>query len=94
MNATVSTDPPTRARQALVVAADPLMLAVLGDLLRERGFDAIATAGNGTAGIEAFERYRPPPDLVVCDLHMPGNDGFQFMEQLGARGYAGRVIVV
>ena len=70
------------------------MLVVLGDLLREMGVTGIVTAANGTAGIEAYNRMKPPPELVVCDLNMPGNDGFQFMEQLGQRGYAGAILLV
>lgn len=83
-----------RSRQALLIDDDPLMLAVLGDMLRERGFGPIVTAANGTAGVTAFDRCSPAPDLVVCDLHMPGNDGFQFMEQLGDRHFAGGVLLV
>jgi CheY-like chemotaxis protein len=83
-----------RPRRALLVDDDKFMLVVLGDLLREMGVTGIVTAANGAAGIEAYDRSQPPPELVVCDLNMPGNDGFQFMEQLGARSFAGGIVLV
>ena len=80
--------------RALLVDDDRFMLVVVSDLLRDLGVKEIVTAANGSAGIEAFDRARPAPDLVVCDLNMPGNDGFQLMEQLGARRYRGGIVLV
>jgi CheY-like chemotaxis protein len=82
------------ANRALLVDDDKFMLTVLSDMLRDFGVSAITTAGNGSAGIAALERMGAAPDLVVCDLNMPGADGFQFMEQLGKRGFSGGVILV
>ena len=82
------------ANRALLVDDDKFMLTVLRDMLRELGVVGITTAANGAAGIEAFDRLVPPPELIVCDLNMPGGDGFQFMEQLSARGYSGGIVLV
>ena len=88
---------PTRiqaTRQALIVDDDKFMQQVLGDMLRELGVSQITTAVNGISGMKAFDRFAHMPDVVLCDLHMPDNDGFQFMEQLAERGYRGGVILV
>ncbi len=82
------------SRRALLIDDDKLMLEVLGDKLRDLGIVNISTAVNGAAGITVFDRLTPPPDLVFCDLHMPGSDGFQFMEQLSARNFTGGVVLV
>lgn len=82
------------ANRALLIDDDKFMLVVLRDMLRELGVVGITTAADGASGIAAFDRLLPPPELVVCDLNMPGSDGFQFMEHLGARGYRGGVILV
>jgi len=94
MNTSVHSPPRIQARRALLVDDDKFMLEVLGDMLRDRGVGSVSTALNGVAGLEAYERMNPPPDLVVCDLNMPANDGFQFMEKLGALGFAGGVLLV
>jgi len=94
MNTSVLSTPRNQARRALLVDDDKFMLEVLGDMLLERGVGSVITALNGVAGFEAYERMNPSPDLVVCDLNMPENDGFQFMEKLGACGFAGGVLLV
>lgn len=83
-----------KVRHALVVDDDKLMQEVLGDMLRDLGVAHIATAGNGKAGMEAVARAAVPPDVILCDLNMPGEDGFQFMEHLSQRSFAGGVVLV
>jgi CheY-like chemotaxis protein len=85
---------PRSAQRALLVDDDKFMLTVVGDLLRELGVNNITTAADGSAAIQAYERASPKPDVVLCDLNMPVNDGFQLMEQLGAKGFAGGVILL
>lgn len=85
---------PAPVCRALVVDDDKFMQAVLGDMLRELGISQVSTAANGTAGMDVIDRAAGHPDLVLCDLNMPGNDGFQFMEQLAARAFTGSVILV
>lgn len=88
---------PTRAgkaHRALLIDDDKFMLVVLGDMLRELGATQITTAPNGMAGIEALDRASQAPDVVVCDLSMPGSDGFEFMERLSVRGFTGGVVLV
>jgi two-component system chemotaxis response regulator CheB len=31
---------------------------------------------------------------VVCDLHMPGGNGFEFMERLSQRGFTGGMVLM
>jgi CheY-like chemotaxis protein len=82
------------ASRALLVDDDKFMLTVLGDMLHDLGIHGIRTAGNGADAIAALDGMALPPDLVLCDLNMPRGDGFQFMEQLGKRGFGGGVVLV
>lgn len=78
----------------LLVDDDSFMLEFVTSLLRDLGIRTVTTANDGRKGIEAFDRARAKPNLVLCDLHMPGRDGFQLMEELACRRYAGGVILI
>jgi signal transduction histidine kinase len=54
---------------------------VLGEILDHAGHHTIL-ATNGQQGLEALRRH--PADLVVCDIHMPGLDGFGVLKAVRA----------
>jgi CheY-like chemotaxis protein len=83
-----------KAHRALLIDDDKFMLVVLSDMLRDLGTTQITTAANGISGIEAIDRAPQAPDVVVCDLSMPGGDGFEFMERLSVRGFSGGIVLV
>jgi DNA-binding NarL/FixJ family response regulator len=45
--------------------------------------EVVGEAGDGRAGLETVERLRP--DVVLCDLALPGLGGLEVMRQLGER---------
>lgn len=63
----------------LIIDDEQLVLEVLADFLEDSGF-SIIQANNGALGLELIERERP--DLVMCDLRMPGIDGLNVLEQV------------
>jgi CheY-like chemotaxis protein len=94
MNAPRSPSSTRGARQALVVDDDKFVQTILSDLLRDLGVAHVTTAGNGLAAIQALDRAAVRPDVILCDLHMPGHDGFQFMEDLSSREFRGGIVLV
>jgi len=56
----------------LVVDADPRSLRILEVALRKAGF-AVTTAADGAEALRKVQRN--PPDLVLCELNLPGQDG-------------------
>jgi signal transduction histidine kinase len=54
---------------------------VLTEVLRGAGHEVVAAA-NGDEGLEAIRR--APPDAVVCDIQMPGLNGFGVLNALRA----------
>jgi len=82
----MSESPPARDSQqpaddfrVLVVDDDPDMVAYLEMLLRKQGMRVEAAPG----GQEAMERIQAhPPDLILCDVMMPGMDGFEVCQRL------------
>lgn len=68
------------------MSADPVRILIIDDeerareilvaYLEDSGFQVLQ-ASDGQAGIERCRR--EPPDLVLCDLRMPGMDGLQVL---------------
>lgn len=90
---TATAAPPTAARKILVVDDDRDLVATLSLRLRKAGFE-VHTAYDGQAGVATA--YRERPDLVVLDVMMSYNDGFEVCAQLksGKNGYRPKVIIV
>ena len=81
-------------QSVLVVDDDPFCLEVACIALDRVGVTGVVTASGGHAGIRAYERMTPKPDLVVCDLFMPDMDGIEFINALGDRKFAGALVLV
>jgi DNA-binding NarL/FixJ family response regulator len=56
------------------------------------GFDVVAEAGDGVAGLEAVLRERP--DVAVVDLGLPGKDGVALTRELKAAADPPGVVVL
>lgn len=64
----------------LVVDDEPLVARTLGLIFSRNGFETEVHERANAALAAALER---PPDLVVCDIDMPGRDGVLLMQDLG-----------
>jgi diguanylate cyclase (GGDEF)-like protein len=63
----------------LVIEDEPSVRATLVEFLRTDGFDVLA-AENGLLGVTLARTYLP--DLIVCDVMMPGLDGYGVLTTL------------
>jgi CheY-like chemotaxis protein len=61
-------------RQVLLVDDDPLIVEVLSTILDLEHF-SVRTAQDGQSALSALAEERP--DVLVCDVMMPGLDGFE-----------------
>ena len=61
-------------------------------LLEAEGFDVVGEAVAGRHAIAEVERLRP--DVVLLDIHLPGEDGFAVAERLAAESNAPAVIFI
>src|SRR6267142_4374408 len=64
----------------------------LGDVLRSRGFDLVAAAGDARTAFQLIDRTHP--DLVLLDLELPGLDGVTAMREMMARPAAPKVMIL
>jgi DNA-binding NarL/FixJ family response regulator len=65
----------------LVVDDESNLLRAVAACLRAEGFDVVTARSGAEALVRVAEGV---PDLVVCDIRMPGMDGYQLARQLRA----------
>jgi DNA-binding response OmpR family regulator len=71
--------PPTRPLSVLIVDDDPDGATTLAVLLRLYGHDARVARDGAAALWAAAER---PPDVLLMEIGLPGEDGFALAERL------------
>lgn len=69
--------------RVLIVEDDPGTRDALTQMLRSTGAD-VKSADSAAAGMKAFEEFRP--DLLVCDIAMPDEDGYQLLGRIRTLG--------
>jgi len=62
------------AQKILIVDDDEDILTILGDNLREEGYDVL-TAEDGKSGIKLAEENKP--DIIILDIMLPDMEGFE-----------------
>lgn len=67
-------------------------LTLLARLLRSAGFTEVTTVDDAHDAVPTYRRIRP--DLVLLDLHMPGRDGFDILDELRGDEPEGYVPIV
>lgn len=65
----------------LIVEDNPINRELIDYLLRAYGFETLK-APDGHAGLEVARLERP--DVILCDVQMPGMDGVEFVRQVRA----------
>lgn len=76
-----------------IVEDDPSIVQMYQLKFQTEGFD-VKTAGDGQAGLELIESYKP--DIVLLDIMMPNMNGLEMLAKLrsGADGAKMKVIVL
>lgn len=76
----------------LLIDDHPMIRTGLKQLIgMDERLKVMGEAGNGADGIQLAEKY--DYDLILLDLHMPGMNGLETLEQLRAIDVSGRIVV-
>lgn len=81
-------------RCVLVVDDDAFQRAMLTDMLADLGVASVLVAADGRAATSVYESASPPPEVVIADLCMPGQDGFELLDALAARHFRGALVLM
>jgi EAL domain-containing protein (putative c-di-GMP-specific phosphodiesterase class I)/HPt (histidine-containing phosphotransfer) domain-containing protein len=76
----------------LILEDDPIQMEIATTTLRALGVNRIETCSEGNQALAVVRTYNP--DLLLCDLTMPGMDGISFLRQVAAQGFLGNVIIL
>ena len=80
--------------QILVLDDEPFMLKLLARILSNLGFTQVTTCDNGQTALERVDALNNSPQLILCDLNMPGMDGVEFVRKLVEHHYTGALILI
>ncbi|HEY9599145.1 MAG TPA: response regulator [Cyanophyceae cyanobacterium] len=75
----VKCSPQQRAAKILAIDDDCLFLETVLMVLENEGFQVIGAA-NGQLGLQMAKEQKP--DVIVCDIRMPGLNGYEVLSQL------------
>jgi signal transduction histidine kinase len=81
----MSGTPEHPARCILVVDDNPMVLKLMGSLFEEEGID-VCLALSAAEAKQHLRRQQPPFDLVLSDIQMPGETGFDLLQWIKQTG--------
>jgi two-component system, NtrC family, nitrogen regulation response regulator NtrX len=79
------------AHRILVIDDDAAIRDTLKMVLEYEGYE-VGVAADGPSGLADFEAN--PPAAVLCDIKMPGMDGFEVLDRIAARDGAPPVLMI
>jgi CheY-like chemotaxis protein len=80
-----------RSRRVLVIEDNQDTAETLREVLESEGHE-VHVAFDGLRGVEAADRVHP--DVILCDIGLPGIDGYEVARRVRASGEAGVLVAV
>lgn len=80
--------------RVLLIDDDPMMGELMSPVLSELGLNKVTIANDGEKALEWVDNGEESPELILCDLRMPGMDGIRFLRHLSERQYQGEIVIM
>jgi EAL domain-containing protein (putative c-di-GMP-specific phosphodiesterase class I) len=93
MNSPTDLPESVKALRVMMVDDDQFMLSFVEEILQDLGVTHLTRAVDGHAALASIDGSAELPQLLICDLNMPGMDGIEFFRHLAGRRYEGGVIL-
>jgi len=90
--AAATIEDPLARLSVLVVEDHPFQRRTALRLLSSIGVGTLASAPDGVAALQLLAG-SPSPDVIICDIDMPGMDGAEFIRRVAERGLASAVAI-
>lgn len=78
----------------MLIDDDTFQLSLIGEILSQLGCVDISLCNSGKQGLSNFDNAKAKPHVIITDVHMPGIDGFDFLNEIHKRLYTGAVILI
>jgi CRP/FNR family cyclic AMP-dependent transcriptional regulator len=78
-------------KKVLIIEASKEIRENTAELLELRNYRVI-TAENGCSGFEKAKQFYP--DLIICDLTLPGTDGYTFLQLVEKNPAIYRILII
>ena len=76
----------------MIIDDSPFIAMEIKDIVTAAGYEVVAHARNGEAGIEKFKTFSP--DVVTIDIIMPGIDGIETAKEIRKINPDARIVML
>ena len=84
----------SQALQVLVLDDEVFQFEFIQNTLKKLHITHLTHALDGVQGLAMLDEPGTNPDIIICDLDMPGMDGIEFMRNIAMRHYQGGIILL
>ena len=79
-------------KRVMLVDDTKFMRMMLANILKPKGYEIVAEAGDGLEAVENYKKFKP--DLVTMDIVMPNMEGIDAVRHIVAEDSNARIIMV